>query len=242
MRGPSAIRRARAHHLGLEGVVGEDVVHDAEPLGLGSVDAIREVVELPRLGRADQAAEEPDAAVVAGEADLGERGRDRRRWPPCSAGRRPARATGRRRRRRRAGRRWSAWASPRASRRSPAAGAAGGGCAVVEAHGAARPVVAGGHALDVAAGAERAAGARSARRSRRRRRPRRRPAPGPWRRASGRDRALRRSGRFMVRTATPSSTSASRSSVPVSIFTTAFPLFVGLAIMVGAAHARQCRP
>src|SRR4051794_8257213 len=57
----------------------------------------------------------------------------------------------------------------------------------------------------------------------------------------GPDMALRRSGRFMVRTATPLSTSARRSSVPVSIVATCHPPRRPVAIMVGRARAGQRR-
>ena len=50
-------------------------VDDAESLGLLRTQPVGEVVELPRLAASDESGEEPGAAVVAGETHLGERRR-----------------------------------------------------------------------------------------------------------------------------------------------------------------------
>jgi hypothetical protein len=61
---------------GVETVGGLDPIDDAEFESGRHVDAFGQVVQLLGLGGTDELGEEPGAAVVAGEADLGERGGD----------------------------------------------------------------------------------------------------------------------------------------------------------------------
>ena len=77
--GPAASRVATARVVAASSSSATDPVRQPEPQRLLGADAIGQVVELAGLRRSDQLGQEVAAAVVAGEADTGERGRHERR-------------------------------------------------------------------------------------------------------------------------------------------------------------------
>ncbi len=97
-RGPSAMLPRHRHRLVHQRVVVHHPGDDAEPQRLLGVELRVEVVQLARLGRADQPGQRPGAAEIAGEPHRRRRRCGTGRSGPRGAGRRPARGSARRRR------------------------------------------------------------------------------------------------------------------------------------------------
>src|SRR3954451_15805471 len=66
---PGGDTARQCHRLGLQFVVGHDLVDDAEPSGFIGIDDIGREVEFARLGSADQPGQAPGTAIIAGIAD-----------------------------------------------------------------------------------------------------------------------------------------------------------------------------